>query len=107
MSQRVFTGEVLQPSDHLDTLKQVHIFLFSEDAELDPALQVGKGERQNSFLLPAAHAASAATQDEDVWAGSTYYSLSFSFSSMTASKSFSTRLSMYSSPSLYSYLRLP
>ena len=46
LSQPVFTGDMLQPSDHprgpsLDSLQQVHVLLMLGAPELDAVLQAG------------------------------------------------------------------
>ncbi|XP_014803059.1 PREDICTED: complex III assembly factor LYRM7 isoform X1 [Calidris pugnax] len=67
LSQLVFVGEVLQPSDHLcgpplDLLQQVHVLMLGP--ELDAVPQVGyhdsRGEGENHLPRPAGHASDAA-----------------------------------------------
>ncbi|XP_009069274.1 PREDICTED: brain-specific angiogenesis inhibitor 3-like, partial [Acanthisitta chloris] len=63
----VFIGEVVQTSDHLDALKQVHIFSVLGTPELDAILQVGsqknKAEGWNPLPRPAGHAIYEAAQE--------------------------------------------
>ncbi|KAK4829762.1 hypothetical protein QYF61_006486 [Mycteria americana] len=72
LSQPVFIGEVLQPSDHfhgppLDSLQQVHVLLMLGAPELDTVLQVGwhksRVEGENHHPRPAGHASFDAAQD--------------------------------------------
>ncbi|KAK4817241.1 hypothetical protein QYF61_005263 [Mycteria americana] len=72
LSQPVFTGEVLQPSDHLcgpplDSLQQVHVLLMLGTPELDAVLWVGSHESgvegQDHLPRPAGHASFDASQD--------------------------------------------
>ncbi|PKU46486.1 hypothetical protein llap_3205 [Limosa lapponica baueri] len=70
--QLVFIGEVLQPSDHLqspplDPLQQVHVPSVLMTPELDAVLQMGspesRAEGQNRLPQPAGHASFYAAQD--------------------------------------------
>ncbi|KAK4810670.1 hypothetical protein QYF61_007470 [Mycteria americana] len=71
LSQPVFVGEVLQPSDHfcgppLDPLQQLHVLVLRAP-ELDAVLQVrshqSRAEWQNHLPRPAGHASFDAAQD--------------------------------------------
>ncbi|KAK4823457.1 hypothetical protein QYF61_002293 [Mycteria americana] len=72
LSQPVFIGEVLQPSDHLrgpplDSLQQVDVLLMLGAPELNAVLQAGSRksriEGQNHLPQPAGHASFDAAQD--------------------------------------------
>ncbi|KAK4831476.1 hypothetical protein QYF61_017724 [Mycteria americana] len=72
LSQPIFIGEVLQPSDHLcglplDSLQQVHVLFMLGAPELDAVLQVEShqsgAEGQNHLCRPAGHASFYAAQD--------------------------------------------
>ncbi|KAK4818782.1 hypothetical protein QYF61_019128, partial [Mycteria americana] len=73
LSQPVFIGEVLQPSDHfcgpsLDSLQQVHVLLMLGAPEQDAVLQVGSHESrvegENHLPRPPGHACFDAVQDK-------------------------------------------
>ncbi|KAK4822675.1 hypothetical protein QYF61_019042 [Mycteria americana] len=72
LSQPVFIGVVLQPSDHLcgpplDSLQQVHVLLMLGTPEPNAVLQVGSHESrvegENHLPRPAGHASFDAAQD--------------------------------------------
>ncbi|KAK4828770.1 hypothetical protein QYF61_000795 [Mycteria americana] len=72
LSQPFFTGEVIQPSDHLcgpplDSLQQVHVLLMLGAPEVNVVLQVGSHESgvegENHLPRPAGHASFDAAQD--------------------------------------------
>ncbi|KAK4808881.1 hypothetical protein QYF61_007996 [Mycteria americana] len=72
LSQPVFIGEVLQPSDHLhgpplDLLQQVHVLLMLGAPQVDAVLQVGSHKSgvkgQNHLPRPAGHSSFDAAQE--------------------------------------------
>ncbi|KAK4825708.1 hypothetical protein QYF61_002067 [Mycteria americana] len=72
LSHPVFTGEVLQPSDHLrgpplDSLQQLHVLLMLGAPELNAVVQLGSHESgvegQNHLPRPAGHTSFDAAQD--------------------------------------------
>ncbi|KAK4830718.1 hypothetical protein QYF61_013168 [Mycteria americana] len=72
LSQPIFVGEVLQPSDHLhgsclDSLQQDHVLLMLGAPELDAVLQVrshqSRVEEKNHLPQPADHVSFYAAQD--------------------------------------------